>query len=261
MLSLYKKTLLLIIIWGFIAGHVFGQKKLTTSRQSSFYTYIYKISPDDVLRFYTHPGDTLNENILRHPIDSFKTSSYWENELPAGNYLKISADKNRLKYELLENRSAYIKLFHNNYDQRFTITDKQGLTATGATVRYNGRTVDYDEKSGTWHIKTSKKNNIVQVDYNGVANFFKLTEQGYDDNNDDSKGWLSSLWKSIKHIFVKDDDNRYRHIYQVKPNPYNGFMVFNKPMYKPNDTVKFKAYIIGNKSKHAAGQKKLLVKL
>lgn len=261
MLSLYKKTSLFIIVSVFVAGHLFGQKMLTPSRQSSFYTYIYKISPDDVLRFYKHPDDTLNENILHNPIDSFKTSAYWENELPAGNYLKISADENRLKYELLENRSAYIKLFHNNYNQRFTITDNQGFPVTGARVRFNGRTVDYDEKSDTWHVKTSKKNNIVQVDYNGVANFFKLTEQGYDDNSDDSKGWLSSFRKSIKHIFVKDDDNRYQHVYRVKPNPYNGFMVFNKPMYKPNDTVKFKAYIISNKSKHAAGQKKLLVKL
>ncbi|WP_184550399.1 carboxypeptidase-like regulatory domain-containing protein [Mucilaginibacter sp. FT3.2] len=259
MILLYKKTLLagLLLVIGLSA--VFAQKPLTLSKEQSQYTYIYKLTTANILNFYKHPDDKLNENILHHPVDSFKTSSYWENILPTGNYLKVSAEKNRLVYSFLENHSAVIKILHNNYDQRFVLVDKQGNNITDAVVSFNGKAVKYDDKSATWHTKSNKKENIVQADFGGVANFFIVKQEVYDRDDDKDHSWLSSLWSTIKKIFKKDESKRYN--YKQKPKPYSGFIVFNKPKYKPNDTVKFKAFILNNKTKLPITQKKLTVKL
>ncbi|GAA3972886.1 carboxypeptidase-like regulatory domain-containing protein [Mucilaginibacter dorajii] len=262
MSSFYKKAISLsALLCGFTVA-VFAQRPLTLSKERSYYTYIYKLTTAQVSKFYTHPDDSLNENILHHPIDSFKTSSYWENALPAGNYIKVAADKDRLTYSLIENHSAFIKLLHNDYDRRLIILDKQGNNIRNARVLYNGKTLGYDVKSGTWHSKSPKKISTVQVDFDGIANFFTVKEEDYDRDDNDKNSWLSSFWKSIKRIFSKGDDNdRYRQRYPQKPKPYSSFVIFNKPKYKPNDTVRFKAFILYSKSKLPVTQKKLDVRL
>lgn len=259
MLSLYKKTFLLIIILGFVTGNVFAQKQLTPSRQSSFYTYIYKIGPDDVLRFYKYPDKDPDEKILQHPVDSFKTDDTWKNNLPAGNYLKVYAEKNKLRYKLIENRSAYLKVMRNNYDLRFILTDKQGSPINNAAVMFYNKIVAYDAKSGLYVANQSKKDTVLKVDYAGVSNYFSVKQEqpykyrGYGKQNN----WFKRKWYAVKRIFKK------RYGYGSQPSTYNytGFLVFNKAIYKPNDTVKFKAFILERKSKQPVDAAQLIVRL
>ena len=89
-----KKSLLFFSFLSFCITAAFGQKPLTPSRQSSYYTYIYKITAGDVLKFYRYPRKKPDEQILHNPIDSFKTNDKWNNTLPPGNYLKVAAKKN-----------------------------------------------------------------------------------------------------------------------------------------------------------------------
>ncbi|SDF07630.1 TonB-dependent outer membrane receptor, SusC/RagA subfamily, signature region [Mucilaginibacter pineti] len=259
MQSTLKKALLTcLLLWA--ANYTFAQKALTNSRYQSYYTYIYKITTEDVARLYKFPNKPLDEKTLHNPVDSFKTDKYWENTLPAGNYLKVFANKNQLSYSLIENHTAFIKLLHNDYDQRFIFLDKQGNTINNGKVYFNGKPVLYDEKSATYHVKSTKKINVVQIEYAGISNFFNVKQnENYGlYNNNNNRSWLQSVWASIKGIFKEDKQHRR---YKYKPGPYTGFMVFNKPKYKPNDTVKFKAYILNQQSKKPIAQKSLLVKL
>ncbi|HTD99574.1 MAG TPA: alpha-2-macroglobulin family protein [Mucilaginibacter sp.] len=253
-----KATLCLLFLSCFSLIGYAQQKPLTPSRQSSYYTYIYRLKPEDVLKFYKYPDKVISDNILHALVDSFKTNPYWENTLPPGNYLKVFAEKNDLKYALIENHSANLKLLTNKYDQRFALLDKLGKNIEDATVRINGRLVSYDDASKTYHIKHSKKENIIQADYAGVANFFLTKEERYDRDDDNDKNWFKSAWESVKRIFKKSDRNT--NSYMIR-HEYNGFIVFNKPIYKPHDTVKLKAYILNTHSKKPATEKKLLVKI
>lgn len=258
MLSLYKKILLLTIVPCFIVGHVLGQKLLTPSRQSSFYTYIYKIGPDDVLRFYKYPNRQPDENILHNPVDSFKTDDSWKNNLPAGNYLKVYVQKNKLWYKLIENRSAYLKVMRNNYDLRFILTDKQGSPINNAVVTFNNKMVAYDAKNGLYVANQSKKDTVLKVDYAGVSNYFSVKQEKpyqyrrYGRQNN----WLKRNWYAVKRLFKK-----HYNYPQSSAYSHMGFIVFNKAIYKPNDTVKFKAYILGRKSKQPITAPQLLVRL
>ncbi|QEC79439.1 alpha-2-macroglobulin family protein [Mucilaginibacter ginsenosidivorax] len=262
MLSRYKKTLLLIVISGFVWGHLFAQKLLTPSRQSSYYTYIYKITPADVLLFYKYSDKHPDERILQHPVDSFKTDDSWKNNLPPGNYLKVYAEKNKLKYKLIENRSAYLKVMRNNYDLSFTLTDNNGNAIKNAVVTSGGSTISADQLTGLYHTKP-RAITLIKVDYAGVSNYFELKQGQSYSLPFLSRRWFSSKWYRLKMRFKKDEDNnedKYRQrLYENEK--YTGFIAFNKPLYKPLDTVKLKAFIIDRKSKNAINDKRLLVRI
>ncbi|MGZ3929105.1 MAG: carboxypeptidase-like regulatory domain-containing protein, partial [Mucilaginibacter sp.] len=249
---------LILLLFSFFAINSYGQKPLTRSLQSSYFTYIYKLEDADALNFYKYPNRDLSEKALHTIVDSFRTNSYWENKLPAGNYVKVSAEKNRLKYSLIENHSVFIKLFNNNHDQRFVLVDKLGKDITDATVKFNNRSVSFDNNSKTYHVNHSKKLNIIQAKHAGVTNFFIVKQQGYDRDDDEDNTWFTSLWTSVKKIFKKKDPYSYRY---KSRHEFTGFLIFNKPIYKPHDTVKFKAFVMNAHSKKTVLQKQLLVKL
>ncbi|TFF36016.1 alpha-2-macroglobulin family protein [Mucilaginibacter psychrotolerans] len=231
---------------------VFAQRPLTNSRQSSYYTYIYKLRAEEVLAFYKSPEKPFDDKALRNPVDSFPTDKYWENVLPPGNYLKVHAEQNKLQYKVIENHSAFLKLFTGKYEHRFALTDKKGNYINDATVLLNGKKVSHDIATGTWHFKRAKAASVLQVDHAGVSNFFQVSPNDYYNYE---KGWWGNLWASVKNIFRPNNNYRY------KPTPYIGFMALNKPVYKPGDTVKFKAFILNAKSKKPIANKNLLVKL
>src|SRR6185312_16938068 len=85
-----------------------AQISLTGSRQTSYYTYIYKLNDNDILNFYLHPEMQLDDRILQHPIDSFRTGKSWKNTLPHGNYAMAHIEKNNLVYQVIENHSALL---------------------------------------------------------------------------------------------------------------------------------------------------------
>nr|WP_294947700.1 carboxypeptidase-like regulatory domain-containing protein [uncultured Mucilaginibacter sp.] len=249
--QLFTRTLTILTLL-IACSNAFAQRPLTTSRQSSYYTYIYKLSAPDVLAFYKAPQKPFDDKLFRNPVDSFLTDGYWENTLPAGNYVKVHADENKLQYALIENHSAFLKLFTGKYEHRFALTDKQGAYITNAMVLLNGKKVAYDANSNTWHFKAAKAARTLQVEYAGVSNFYQLSPADYYNYE---KGWWAKLWASVKNIF------KHKNKYHYKPSPYTGFLAFNKPIYKPGDTVKFKAFILNAKSKKPITNKTLLVKL
>ncbi|MDB5149055.1 MAG: hypothetical protein JWQ57_3075, partial [Mucilaginibacter sp.] len=150
-----KRSLLIFSFLSFCINAAFAQKPLTPSRQSSYYTYIYKLTANDVFKFYRYPRKNPDEQILRNPIDSFKTNDRWKNTLPPGNYMQVAAKKNELSYSLIENRSANLKLLTNNYDLRFILLDNTGTSINNALVQFNKHTLTYDSKAGLYVTQSS----------------------------------------------------------------------------------------------------------
>jgi TonB-dependent SusC/RagA subfamily outer membrane receptor len=248
------KTFCLIVLVFFCTIICHAQKPLTNSRQSSYYTYLYKINDADLLKRYQQPDTDPKDTELKHPVDSFKTGKYWENKLPAGNYYKVYAEKNRLVYKLIENHSAFLRVLANTNELQFSLADKVGNAVTGAQVTVNGKPVIYDVKAGVYRCAHPGKHALLIARYAGVSNFYKLGE----DNDEVHHTYLYMLWKKIAGWFKKDRRNTYK---PDKPNLYNSFMLTNKPKYKPRDTVKFKAFILLEKSKRPVSDQKLLVRL
>ncbi|MFB9845012.1 alpha-2-macroglobulin family protein [Mucilaginibacter ginsenosidivorans] len=259
MSHLYKKATALLLFIALMQSSIFAQQKLLTpSRQRSYYTFIYKLEPDEVMRFYGKAEKLMPEKMMHKLVDSFKTDERWRNYLPSGNYLKVFAEKNVLQYKLIENHSADLKLLHNTGDISFSLVNRQGERVSDAVVHIKHELVPFDSKSGLYHVRNSKKAKLIRVDYRGVVNFFRITEESSYHRN-----WLKAKWCGFKRLF--QHKNKYNYNGYQYPNSYNdhytGFMIFNKAIYRPGDTVKFKAFIMNKKSKKPITVPRVLIRL
>lgn len=255
-LSTFTKALLVVTLFtGLFISSASAQGKLTRSRTSSYYTYVYKLTNAETNWIYLHPDDRPNDSMFHSLVDSSLTDHYWENTLPPGNYLKVYVEEDRLKYSLVENHSAFLILQEKHTDQRFVLVDSKGSPVSNAAVKLNGHRLSFDNQSACFHFNNSKYSDLIEADFNGVANFFRIKDPTHYDDDEDKPGFFGSIWKAIKKLFHKNE-NRY---YGNYIRDYKGFLVFNKAKYRPNDTIKFKAFILNAKTSKPVGDQKLLV--
>ena len=66
-LNLLKGLFTLLLC--FFAASSYAQKALTNSRTGSYYTYVYKISDQDLLKIYKTPALQPDDKMLHQPVD------------------------------------------------------------------------------------------------------------------------------------------------------------------------------------------------
>ncbi|MES2279295.1 MAG: alpha-2-macroglobulin family protein [Bacteroidota bacterium] len=258
-----KNVIFVLLLLG-VTAVAFGQKPLSNSRKSSFYTYVYKLDDKALRLFYTGATAKIDDRILGIPIDSFKTDQPSKPHLPAGNYALVSAQQNQLHYNLVEQRSAYLKLLDNNHDIRFVLLDTANREISDAQVFSGRRQIPYDAVLHLYHTARLKKDTLFNVMYQGISNFYKIKQQlpyqpYYFRNEMAAKpGWFKKLWAALTAPLGK---------WFKKPRPdnasdlYPGYAVFNKPKFKHGDTVKLKAFILQPGNYRPVNDVKLLLRL
>jgi TonB-dependent SusC/RagA subfamily outer membrane receptor len=257
------KNLYLSLLLLFIAGITVAQKPLTNSRISGYYTYFFPVKDADVEQLYGPKKFLLDDKILARAIDSVLTTKFKTPYLRPGNYLQVYASENKLEYKLIENHTALLKVLDNKKDLRFILLDTTGKEVKNAEVWLKNKKIDFDADAQMYRYKhiDIADNTLLKVKYEGVTNYFPLSEK---------KQYWSHLpflhkliyntpvryaWLPVRNLFRH---NNYR---SNGSQFYTGYMAFNKPMYKPGDTVKFKAYIFSRKTRKPVKQKALLVKI
>jgi TonB-dependent SusC/RagA subfamily outer membrane receptor len=251
----------LLILFSVVTVGALAQKPLSNSRTSGFYMYIYPLDDAAVRLFYSNKPQLINDQILRLPVDSFPADKPKALHLPAGNYLRVTAVENRLQYQLIEQRTAWFKLLDNHRDLQFVLLDSAHHEITDASVYSGNQQIMYDAEARLYHTRKTKKDTLLRISYRGVSNFYKVKEQVYRPyQRKDGPGWLAKLWlkitSPIRNLFKKEQPNRYA---GPKTNP--GYIVFNKPKYRPGDTVKLKAFVVSTGSKKPIGDSKVIVRL
>ncbi|WP_448701844.1 carboxypeptidase-like regulatory domain-containing protein [Mucilaginibacter sp. AW1-3] len=244
----------------------FAQKPLTNSRTSSYYTYIYTLSDEDMKVFFEDTKKKPEDLVLNHPVDSVLTDRYVQPKLVPGNYLAVHATENKVSYNVIQVNTAYLQLLDNKKDLRFSLFDANGNEVTDAEAWLDHKQISYDPLFKLYHIKYHQKeddDHYIKIKYKGVVSYYTVDQQ--ERGRYGPSTWhniinsrpIVYLWQPLANLFSK-----YHHgPYYGKGSPYNGFMAFNKPMYKPRDTVRFKAYIFQYKSKTPVKQKTLYIRL
>jgi hypothetical protein len=261
-----RKPLLLLLLT-FQITCLWAQRPLTNSRKSSVYTYIYALDDASTLLFLTGNEQKIKDEVLTTSVAKFLTDHLTNVNLAPGNYLQVGVDGNKLHYKLIQKHTAYLSMMQVSRDNDFILSDINGNEITNAQASVRNRLIPYNIHTETYHIGSSKKDTIVKVVYQGVSNFYILSQpkpikyNSYNNynNNEASTSWLARLWNKIVSPFNNLFKKQQRFRSRVKTNP--GFMVFNKPRYKPNDTVKFKAFILQAKSKLPINDKQLIIRL
>jgi TonB-dependent SusC/RagA subfamily outer membrane receptor len=243
--TLKRILLCLLCFYSMVA---LAQQPLSQSTTYSALHYIYKITDKEALKIY--------QQVLKNEDDD-----YWADEkylhtlvatypgppalppvLPAGNYVVVYANKNYLEYSFLPVKNVNIKMVSNHHDLALLVHDINGRPLPDAQVTINNRSVPWDARTRTYRISRYNKSGIVKIYYQQVLNVFEV-------NTPRKIAWWKKLLpkRAPKMQYYRSEPDFYRHL--PSEDQYKGFLSFSKAKYKPNDTLRLKAFIVTNNGK------------
>lgn len=229
----------------------FAQNKLSSSKEAGYYTYIYKITEQETAKIASKGKDALSDTFFHTLVDSFYTDKGYKKHLAFGNYIYVSTYKNTIRYRFEAVGNVELHFINNLKEFQFFITDLSGNLLPNAKVNTGkGKVIRFDHQSQLYKTSYPKKEDFIQVEFNGVANFFSFDLESTKPYNH-KQNWnffkkvvysspLRYTWTPLQSLFSRRKN---------KSSQYQGFMVFSKPKYKPLDTIKFKAYVLTSSGK------------
>lgn len=214
--------ILILLLCGLQAA---AQKGLSTSPTQAPYTYVYQIPDKAFPAIYRSQNDeSFIKGLFTTPVDSFLTNIPQRRPLPPGNYLLVTAVGNQLRYSVDVVHNAAITVLNNNRDLIMVFNNEAGEPISDAEVHLDEKTVPYDPALHAYRLKKYKGNAaLIQAKYKGVLNLYRLGANKYENRQERSA-------------------SRYRAGYG-----YKGYLSFSQPKYKPNDTVRLKAFLVNKK--------------
>ncbi|WP_259264491.1 carboxypeptidase-like regulatory domain-containing protein [Aquiflexum gelatinilyticum] len=267
----------------------FGQN-LLNSKQTSHFSYIYKITDLEAEVIYTSGEKGIKESFFHTLIDSFPMSEEYQGDLPDGHYLKTFALKNRQRIEITSIQPVRIFIIKNDRDLNIQVYGPDEKIIKKAEVSADGKKLTFDPKTESYQDKKSNKSGVVKVTYAGKTSFFFLEKKLNNSTFKITKNnilygtpiryvWIPVRfvllipvdgYKSIKTGYVQgsiykisdffqrayhstacifDDYHCDWRDYSSYESHLKGYMVFDKPKYKPLDTLNMKSYLVNKRGK------------
>ncbi|MCE2733219.1 MAG: carboxypeptidase-like regulatory domain-containing protein [Flammeovirgaceae bacterium] len=254
----------LFIILLFVSTVVLSQD-LTKSRRSSYVTLIYTLNNEQAGILHKDIWD-FETSFLTNLYDSYPSDSAYQKDLPLGHYLFVKTVDGRLSIELKSVNNISIHILNNHRDLMLVFNDSTGTALTDVMVHIGSRKIKYSKSVNAYRIATSNKQGFVQVAHQGHVSYFKI-ERRYNNTffvrtgkkiigtfpvNFILSPFLYST-RTVSNLIKGYGVSPPRIYYRAKnlfvPKPHTGYIAFNKPIYKPGDTVKLKAFITTRKGK------------
>lgn len=253
----------------FISATAYAQD-LTTGRRSSYFTFVYKLTNTEAKKLYENqkPSQAYCHTLhTLYPTDSAR----FQNELPVGHYLIVKTVQEKLHYELTSVNNTSLHLLNNQRDLLFSISNNTGSEVSGATVKIKNRTIAYSKNDKAYVIQKSNRRGTLSVTVDEHTSYFPI-ERRYNNTFFVRTGkkiigtfpvnHLASVViypiRTVKNLingYVQAPGIYYKIKRWVEPKyekNWAGYFVFNKPMFKPGDTLKAKAFITTKRGKPIA---------
>lgn len=216
----------------------FAQSKLADSQRRSSEIHIYQISKEDLRRVHLKE-DNFNEGMLKTFITKYKVGEQVPT-LERGNYVEVGVTGNQLVYNELTIDDLYAKIIPSD---KFVIClyDSLGNIISDAEIKRGASKLKYDKETQTYYTSKVKDEQAIEIAHNNVYHYWEVTNDRYYFESDN---FFESTWnktKSTWNYVMYGFKDLFRPSYRPARWKYNGFVVFNKPKYKPGETVKFKA--------------------
>ena len=218
-----------------------AQSSLPNSPRSSAERHIYKMKKEDLRKVYLKE-EGFGEEMLKNFIAKYKNGEQAP-ILPRGNYVEVSVIENQLNYNELVVDDLYAKIVPSE-NFMICLYDSLGNIIDDAKIKKGASTLKFCPKTQTYTASKAKDEQIIEIDHKGVFHYLEVDNYRYDEPPHFFKSvwWkMKSWWWKTKRLFQPSERS-----YKQK---YTGFIVFNKPKYKPGETVKLKAYLTEKKGK------------
>lgn len=237
-----KLKLLLTLSFFLGWGALQAQTALPDSPQESQESLIYTISRDNLRKIHLKEKP-VNEQMLGRLVMRFPQNEGIP-QLKRGNYIRVKAVRNKLVFNDLVVDRLRFKLVPGERI-RLCLYDSLGRVIPDAVVKCGSKSLKYDSATQTYWGGKLKKEETLEVAYQGVYHYIDLEKQlRYPYLSEQT--FFSSAWQKIKGAWFslkRGVQALFHPSRRPEVNPYKGFVVFSKPKYKPGETVKIKGYM------------------
>ncbi len=276
-----QRTFFLLLIAILLSMQAHSQK-LIESRQSSYYSYIYKLADKEAKKIYKNDLDKIEPSLFHTLVDYFPTDSQYVDNLTKGHYLKTFADKNQQRFSITTVQDFDVFVLNNNNDLCVQVYDLHGNIIQNATVNIGIKRLHFDKKTQSYIDQKTNRKGLLKVRVNDFTAYHNLARQY---NNSGIKRTTQMIvynapvkyvWLPVRYVVKLPVDGvksivkgypqgviyhtnfffkrTFRKVASVfddsyRDRYYKGYIVFNKPKYHVGDTVKFKAFVVTKKGK------------
>jgi TonB-dependent SusC/RagA subfamily outer membrane receptor len=147
---------------------------LRTSRNTSYYTYIYKLTEKQAEKIYRKNTEKADGSYLTQLIDSFSTSKTYNKTLPAGHYLHIHTLRNKLELEVVSVNNVKINILNNNRDLSIMVNDLSGNILSDANIKLKNKNIPYNFQTKTYLSPYTNRKGLLKITYQGHINYYNL---------------------------------------------------------------------------------------
>jgi alpha-2-macroglobulin len=258
---------------------------LLKSPQGSVQTYIYRITDKEARKIHARSIEKVSKSFLHTLTDSTGPGEHYSYlKLPAGNYLALKVEGNSVIYEYFAITDYRFEILNNKRDLCIQLFDSTGAVLNDAELKIRQKRIPFDARIKAYRLETNDRDGLLAVSRGGVTTYHEIKKNirtnglkrgyqavfyksplkyiyrpvanlltlpyyavkslvSYDDYN--------PSWRYFVHMGVKftdifrSPDNKLRRSHEYQP--YTGYLVFSKPMYRPGDTLKFKSFVVDSK--------------
>ena len=230
-----------------------AQTKLSSSPRQSSEIHIYKIDKKDLRQIHLKK-DSFDEEMLKTLVVKYKVGEKMPTLL-RGNYVKVQVIENQLNITELVVDDLYAKIVPAK-EFIVCLYDSLGNIIDDAEIKRGSSKLKFDKSMQVYCIHKVKDEELIEIAHHGVYHYLEIENYQYDYPTNNI---FQSTWRRTKSLWYK---TKYgvKYIFHPSERPtkqkYTGFIIFNKPKYKPGETVKLKAYLSeknGNRYDKAIG--------
>ncbi|MEM6261070.1 MAG: hypothetical protein AAGI38_01080 [Bacteroidota bacterium] len=243
-----KQLLPLLFLGGFLINlSLYGQDIFTSTSDS---VWVYRLTSEQQTRWvkgktdwrFEHQPEQRRRMVIREsqkvatlPRDTI--AKYKEHPLPLGMYLWVYVRDNLIRSFGDHRTGLRDLLVLPGSKQSWIWIQHQSVSSDSLVLTLNGNPLSYDPEKGLFRLDGKKKKGVLRIQAGENATFYDLRKKTY------------TLRKQYLEKVSPNDDPYLSSRKPDKDDEWLGYLAFNKPRYRPGDTLKLKAYCMDKKGK------------
>ncbi|GAB5553190.1 MAG: hypothetical protein Sapg2KO_27810 [Saprospiraceae bacterium] len=281
------RTLFQVILFFLILVPNLQGQDLLKSPQHADYDYLFQLTNAQAEDLYqAEQAVDFDYQLLANLVDSIPFREKLNKNYAAGHYLRVRLDQDQVESELINFQYFQAHLLDNHRDFCLQVIDTAGQIIKDAEVKINNRKIRFDEATQSYRVAKANRQGRLSIERNGVVHFYEVTRRFNKSvlnrlgANYVKYGAIKYVWRPIKFIVAAPVegiislvrgratpkiyrtgrffsrlydkvicvfDPYYCNDYKNE-DKYSGYLVTNKPIYRPGDTLRWKAFLVKTKS-------------
>ena len=274
-----KFTFSILLLW----TSLLGAQDLLDSPRASEWAYIFRLTEGQAKQFHRQKGyPDLEAPYFDRLVDSFRAAEEYTGQLAPGHYLQVRTQGGGLYFLLTQVYPYELDLLRNNTDLCVQVRDRTtGRIVEDARLDIRGKSLRYDPLTQTYRHRKSNRRGYLRLRRNGDTAYFSI------DRYLNNPRWrrttkqvlyrtpLRYVWRPLRYVValpiaairsaqrgyswgeVERTKRFFRRLacwvhqdncdYYGKK--YRGYVISNKPKYRPGDSLHLKAFVVDKKGR------------